>query len=278
VTLDGLGRELTWDAQNRLVNVTESVRSATYRYDPLGQLGEILLDGNRRQLFYQADTVINERNAEGWCGYLSAGRSVLAISKLSEAVHEVVLNRADTVKATTRVMLMGADAQGSVRLEVDDAVRMAGYTPHGFRSGDAMQGQPAFAGERQDELTGWYMPGSYRPYDPVLMSFLSPDSESPFGDGGLNPYAYCAGDPINNIDPDGHAWWKWLVAGVGTALAIAGTVASFGTAAPAIAALWAGGMGALTLGGAMAITSAGFAAVSLATGVAAMTLEATGGD
>lgn len=37
-------------------------------------------------------------------------------------------------------------------------------------------------------------------------------------------------------------------------------------------------MGALTLGGATAITSAGFAAVSLATGAAAMTLEATGGD
>jgi RHS repeat-associated protein len=278
VTRDGLGRELTWDAQDRLVSVTEGVRTAEYRYDPLGQLGEVILDSKKRRLFYQADTVANERDAEGWRGYLSAGRTVLAISKLSEAVHQGVLNRAETVKATTSVMLLGADAQGSVRLEVDDSARMATYSPHGFRSGDAMQGQPGFAGERQDELTGWYMPGSYRPYDPVLMSFLSPDSESPFGAGGLNAYAYCAGDPINNIDPDGHAWWKWLVAGVGTALAIAGTVASFGTAAPALAALWAGGMGALTLGGAMAITSAGFAAVSLATGVAAMTLEATGGD
>jgi RHS repeat-associated protein len=278
VTRDGLGRTLTWDAQNRLVSVTEGVRTAEYRYDPLGQLGEIILDMKKRRLFYQADTVANERDAEGWRGYLSAGRSVLAISKLSEAVHEGVLDRAENVKATTSAMLLGTDAQGSVRLEVDESARMATYSPHGFRSGDEMQAQPGFAGERQDELTGWYMPGSYRPYDPVLMSFLSPDSESPFGAGGLNAYAYCAGDPINNVDPDGHAWWKWLVAGVGTALAIAGTVASFGTAAPAIAALWAGGMGALTLGGAVAITSAGFAAVSLATGVAAMTLEATGGD
>jgi len=278
VTRDGLGRELTWDAQNRLVNVTEGLGSAEYLYDPLGQIGEIDLDGEKRRLFYQADTVTNERDSEGWRGYLRAGRSALANSKLSEAVHEGVFGGAQTVKATTGIMLLGTDAQGSVRVEVDDSVRMAGYTPHGFRSGDAMQGQPGFAGERRDELTGWYMPGSYRPYDPVLMSFLSPDSESPFGDGGLNPYAYCAGDPVNNIDPDGQAWWKWLVAGVGTALAIAGTIASFGTAAPAIAALWAGGMGALTLGGAMAITSAGFAAVSLVTGVAAMTLEATGGD
>jgi len=278
VTRDGFGRELTWDARDRLVSVTEGLRSAEYLYDPLGQIGEIGLDGEKRRLFYQADTVANERDAEGWRGYLRAGRSALAISKLSEAVHEGVFGAAQTVKATTGIMLLGTDAQGSVRVEVNDSVRMAGYTPHGFRSGDAMLGQPGFAGERQDELTGWYIPGSYRPYDPVLMSFLSPDSESPFGDGGLNAYAYCAGDPVNNIDPDGHAWWTWLVAGVGTALAIAGTVASFGTAAPAIAALWAGGMGTLTLGGATAITSAGFAAVSLATGVAAMTLEATGGD
>lgn len=230
VTRDGLGRELTWDAQDRLVSVTEGVRIAEYRYDPLGQLGEVILDSKKRRLFYQADTVANERDAEGWRGYLSAGRSVLAISKLSEAVHEAVLTHAETVKATTSAMLLGADAQGSVRLEVDDSARMATYSPHGFRSGEAMQGQPGFAGEWQDELTGWYMPGSHRPYDPVLMSFLSPDSESPFGDGGLNAYAYCAGDPINNIDPDGHAWWTWLVAGVGTAFAVAGAIASFGTA------------------------------------------------
>ena len=278
VTRDGLGRELTWDAQNRLVKVTDGVRAADYLYDPIGHIGEIILDGNRRRIFYQANTVASERDTEGWQDYLNSGRSVLAISKLSEAVHEGTLDRAEPPMANTSIMLLGTDAQGSVRLEVDESVRLAGYTPHGFKSGDVMEGRPGFAGEQLDELTGWYIPGSYRPYDPVLMSFLSPDSESPFGDGGLNPYAYCAGDPVNNIDPDGHAWWKWLAAGVGTALAVAGTIASLGTAAPALAAIWAGGMGTLTLGGAMAMTSAGLAAVSLATGVAAMTLEATGGD
>lgn len=37
------------------------------------------------------------------------------------------------------------------------------------------------------------------------MRFCSPDSWSPFGKGDLNPYCYCEGDPINNIDPSGHA-------------------------------------------------------------------------
>ncbi|WP_397457346.1 RHS repeat-associated core domain-containing protein, partial [Pseudomonas versuta] len=38
------------------------------------------------------------------------------------------------------------------------------------------------------------------------MRFHSRDSLSPFGEGGLNGYAYCAGDPVNRIDPSGHAW------------------------------------------------------------------------
>ena len=36
------------------------------------------------------------------------------------------------------------------------------------------------------------------------MRFNAPDSLSPFGEGGFNAYNYCAGDPINKIDPSGH--------------------------------------------------------------------------
>jgi len=38
------------------------------------------------------------------------------------------------------------------------------------------------------------------------MRFLSADNLSPFGQGGLNSYAYCAGNPINYIDPSGKFW------------------------------------------------------------------------
>jgi hypothetical protein len=36
------------------------------------------------------------------------------------------------------------------------------------------------------------------------MRFNSPDSWSPFGEGGLNAYGYCGGDPRNRVDPNGH--------------------------------------------------------------------------
>lgn len=38
----------------------------------------------------------------------------------------------------------------------------------------------------------------------TFWTFNSPDSWSPFGERGLNAYAYCQGDPINFRDPSGH--------------------------------------------------------------------------
>lgn len=69
-----------------------------------------------------------------------------------------------------------------------------------------------FAGEYEDLIAVAYPLGSgYRWYLPGLMRFNAPDSDSPFGNGGVHPYAYCAADPINDIDPTGHM----LVGGFG---------------------------------------------------------------
>lgn len=62
-----------------------------------------------------------------------------------------------------------------------------------------------FAGGHRDSPTGGYLLGNgYRMYMPTLMRFSSGDSVSPFEGGGINRYAYCGADPINNIDPSGH--------------------------------------------------------------------------
>ncbi|ANN66339.1 RHS repeat-associated core domain-containing protein [Bordetella bronchialis] len=57
---------------------------------------------------------------------------------------------------------------------------------------------------RHDPLSGGYPLGhGHRMYLPGLMRFSRPDPLSPFGAGGLHPYAYCAGDPIDHTDPRG---------------------------------------------------------------------------
>lgn len=82
-----------------------------------------------------------------------------------------------------------------------------GYTAYGYRpSVNAVFSLLGFNGEPWDLLTRHYLLGNgYRVFNTVLMRFISPDSWSPFGEGGLNSYAYCLGDPINRRDPTGHS-------------------------------------------------------------------------
>ncbi|PWB35465.1 hypothetical protein DCO48_03340 [Pseudomonas sp. SDI] len=104
------------------------------------------------------------------------------------------------------VSLLATDQQGSV-IEVKDSAsnHAIAYGPYGYHVETGREGLLGFNGQRQDPLTGHYLLGNgYRSLIPSLGRFNSPDSWSPFGQGGLNTYAYCQGDPINRADPTGH--------------------------------------------------------------------------
>jgi len=118
--------------------------------------------------------------------------------------------------------LLAADASGSVLMEADFGVRSQRYAPSGYLPSERTELQPAYNGELLDNPSGCYLLGAghHRPYSPTLQYFLAPDALSPFGEGGTNAYAYCAGDPINRIDPTGH-FWKWIVAGLSLVVAVA---------------------------------------------------------
>ncbi|WP_434628623.1 RHS repeat-associated core domain-containing protein [Chromobacterium sp. CV08] len=118
-----------------------------------------------------------------------------------------------------------------------------------------------FNGARIDPVSGAaHLGNGYRAYHPALMRFHSPDSLSPFGAGGINPYAYCAGDPVNRADPSGHlSWQAWTGIGLAvTGLALAAVTAGSSIVASGgvIAALESASAASLVIGGATMVADA----------------------
>ena len=111
-----------------------------------------------------------------------------------------------------RTVLLASDSSQSIIAEVADGKTNAiAYSAYGEQSAQQEVATGlGFNGQLREARLGWYLLGNgYRAYNPRLMRFHSPDSWSPFGRGGLNPYMYCVGDPVNRSDPTGHAGGFW---------------------------------------------------------------------
>lgn len=110
-------------------------------------------------------------------------------------------------------MVQLEQAKAAKVLQVDQTNSVLGippksmaYSPYGQFEVSNSTALVAFNGQRLDLLIDGYALGNgYRIYRPNLRRFCSPDTFSPFSNGGLNAYSYCEGDPINNTDPSGHS-------------------------------------------------------------------------
>jgi RHS repeat-associated protein len=104
--------------------------------------------------------------------------------------------------------LLATDQQRSVlhTLKKNHQPHPIAYSPYGHRRPEkGLTSLLGFTGEWPDPVTGHYLLGNgHRAFNPALMQFIGPDMLSPFGKGGLNTYAYCLRDPINNLDPSGN--------------------------------------------------------------------------
>ncbi|RAS12939.1 RHS repeat-associated protein [Microvirgula sp. AG722] len=113
------------------------------------------------------------------------------------------------------------------------------------------------------ELTQLYNLGKgIRSYEPTSRRFLSMDPYSPFSIGGINPYAFCAADPINHSDPSGYASIETLSICLAL-LTFFTSIMTFGIAAATLSGIF----GAITLAASL------LGATSGATGLAAISLQ-----
>ncbi|QQQ48734.1 sugar-binding protein [Pseudomonas syringae] len=250
-TNDEHGNQLNYDSQSRLLQVNKPAGGAinTYTYDGHDHL-LTTRNGNDSEVlrFYQdqqlSSTVQDSRRTQ----FLHIDEQPIGQQTVGES--------ADT-------LLLLTDANQSVLAEFQqNTLRTAVYSAYGERhSDDALLSVAGFNGEVCEKDTGWYLLGNgYRAYNPGMMRFHSPDSLSPFGTGGLNPYTYCLGNPIAWRDPTGHdassqsgrlrrpdedaipaempgnlGMGTWLTLALGVVFTLLGfyaTVTTFGIAAP----------------------------------------------
>ncbi|CAI8790969.1 RHS repeat-associated core domain-containing protein [Pseudomonas sp. IT-P176] len=167
-----------------------------YHYDPLDRLADCTPTAQTSsQRFYLKERLTTEIQGALQCSIMQHEDQLLAQQQRQNG--------------TQASRLLATDQQRSV-LAILDATRShhLAYAPYGHRIPEnGLLSLLGFNGERPDPVTGHYLLGNgYRAFNPVLMRFNSPDSWSPFGEGGLNAYAYCDGDPVNREDPTGHTW------------------------------------------------------------------------
>jgi len=101
-----------------------------------------------------------------------------------------------------------------------------------------------YNGTLHENGSHWQLLGNgRRAFNPLLMRFHSPDRLSPFGRGGINAYAYCAGDPVNLADPSGQSWMPAMMM---AALGVVGGLGAAGVMAAANSSSGDGGDGGVS--------------------------------
>lgn len=171
---------------------TRKTLASTYHYDPLDRLSST----NATQRFYNNTRIAMEIEGDRKTRFFEADSQPLALQQHGSAPGST---------------LLATDLQTSVLSGSgpDDNPHAQVYTPFGHHANDALLSVIGFNGERPEPVTGHYLLGQgYRAFNPVLMRFNSPDSWSPFGEGGINAYAYCDNEPVMRQDSTGHLW-QW---------------------------------------------------------------------
>jgi len=130
---------------------------------------------------------------------LSAVVSVRQASVVFQSLSEPLAEQRRGVLSAT--VLLPVNSTNSIM----HTTRVTAYTPYGYFDTTRHLSILGFNGQARDVMTGCdFLGKGKRAFNSRLMRFNSPDSQSPFGLGGINGYGYCSCDPINYTDPSGN--------------------------------------------------------------------------
>ncbi|WPN99305.1 RHS repeat-associated core domain-containing protein [Pseudomonas sp. MUP55] len=273
---------LTYDAAG---NVQAGPSGHVYRFNALEQLVEVRAGAFTYSYQYDAEArqVLASRDTETPVMLAYSGERLDTLVEGDKTIRyhtgeDQVVARTGGVEGQ---QLHVNDASGSVRgLSAPGQAHIRRhYTPYGDAHIDLNDGKPrtladlqfpAFNGQRLDAAVNLYFLGNgERAYDPDLMVFLQADPLSPFDEGGLNSYAYCAGNPINMLDPSGlfPTWLRWVLAGAALALGGVALVS-------AVVGIAAVGLAAATTAQLVSAAGTAMGFVGSTLGVTALTIDA----
>lgn len=182
------------------MSIAQATVRTAYSYDPIDRLASCTAQGQAAiQYFYMSDRLASVVQSQRQQRLFQTDSLLLGLEMIEDGAARNALLATDKASSVLH-SLEGPPHQPYV------------YTPYGVRHPQSgPTGMPGFTGQQPDPTTGHYLLGNgARAFNPVLKRFNSADTFSPFGKGGMNVYAYCSGDPVNNTDPSGHFISKLL--------------------------------------------------------------------
>ena len=211
---DGRAYSFTYNNEGRLTAKTASGYSQTYSWNALGELIKVKTGSDSVMFGYDAEGRRVRKTHAGTTTYYVWDGEQLAMQldgsgnrTFEYSYQPGGLDAPVAVKSGSSTYYYQLDETGSVAAvwnASNNTVATYTYDPYGYTvdSSGTLTQNLRWKGAQYDTETGlYYMRARY--YDPTVGRFIS---EDPAGlAGGINPYTYGNGEPVNASDPTGLA-------------------------------------------------------------------------